>query len=590
MAKKDEKSKAEIYREERKARIAKANKKNAKKGGGKAGSVIKRIVAAVIALAIVGGGLFYVLDNTGVINKMIPAVEVGKEKVSSASYYYYYYLAYQQAVQQQESYSSYGFNYIDTNKAPDEQDYPYPDEDGKTVTWADQLMSQAATRAQTVLATYNEAVKAGVKLDDVEKTQIDETIEQFKTNASEGGYSVNAYLKMMFGFGLKDLKKQLEVEQLASKYQEQLHEDQHEAVTEEALQKELKENANDYGLATIRYYAFKYDTLTQGESESDEAFETRTKKANDSVAKTAEDVFKGIDDEESFIDAINAYEAEQADKKSDEETAEATDAADETAAEEAENSSAEAAEEDNKEDEKEDATTLLENAAYSSISSAVEKDGADWAFDSARKKGDLKFFKGETGAYIVYVASPRSLDSHSVTVRYCLIPYNDEIKAANDSDERTEAKDTATKLYDDWKKSGNATEDTFADLVRENSKDTSTSEDGGLIDVRLNKMVSAFEDWCFDKSRKAGDTGVVEAEEYGYFIIYFVSNNKDDLDWKDTATEKLADAAYDEMFTALLADDGDYAITEHKKAEQRISNDFCKRIKRNMALSNNQSV
>ena len=586
MAKKDEKSKAEIYREERKARIAKANKKNAKKGGGKAGSIVKRIVAVVIAVAIVGGGLFFVLDNTGVINKMIPALEVGKDKVSSATYYYYYYLTYQQALQTQENYSSYGFNYIDANKAPDEQDYPYPGDDGKTVTWADQLMTQAASRAQNVLACYNEAVKAGIKLDDDEKTQIDETIEQFKSNASSGGYSINAYLKMMFGFGLKDLKKQLEVEQLASKYQEQLHEEQHDAIDDAALEKELKDNANEYGLATIRYYAFKYDTLTQGENESDEAFETRTKKSNDSMAKTAEGVFEDITDEDSFIDAVNAYEAEK-NGTNDEDKAEDT-AAEEAKAEEAETAAAEEAEE--KEEEKEDATTLLENSAYSSISSAIEEDGADWAFDSTRKKGDLKLIKGEKGAYIVYVVSPRDLKAHSVTVRYCLIPYNDEFKAANDQDERTEAKDTATKLYDDWKKSGKATEETFADLVRANSKDTSTSEDGGLIDVRLNKMVSAFEDWCFDSKRKTGDCEVIEAEEYGYFIVYFVSNNKDDLDWKDAASEKLAEAAYDEVFKTLIAEDGDYALTEHTKAEKRISDDFCKRIKRNMAVSSSQSM
>lgn len=579
MAKKEEKSKAELYREERKARIAKANKKNARKGGVKTGSVVKRVVAAVVALAIVCGCLFYVLDNTGVINKMITAVEVGENNVNSATFYYYYYLMYQQALSTQENYSSYGFNYIDAEKAPDEQDYPYPDEDGKTTTWADQLITQAASRAQTVLACYNEAVKEGIKLEEDEQTQIDETIEQFKSSASSGGYSVNAYLKMMFGFGLKDLKKQLEIEQIASKYQEKVHEDQHEAVDDAALEKELKDNAKDYGLATIRYYAFKYDTLNQGDSESDEAFEARKTKANDSVAKTAKEIFENITDEDSFIAAVNAYEAEDAENEEEDKAEEATE---ETAA--AETEAAEEAEDAETEEEEEDATTLLKNAAYSSISSAVEADAADWAFDSARKAGDLKFFKGDNGAYIVYVKSPRNLKAHSVTVRYCLIPYNDEMTAANDKDERTEAKDTATKLYDDWKK-GEATEDTFAQLVRDNSKDTSTSEDGGLIDVRLNKMVSAFEDWCFDSKRKAGDCEVIEAEEYGYFIVYFVSDNKDDLDWKDTASEKLADAAYDEAFETLLGDDGEYVLNEHKKAEKRVSDDFCKRIKRNQALS-----
>jgi hypothetical protein len=34
-------------------------------------------------------------------------------------------------------------------------------------------------------------------------------------------------------------------------------------------------------------------------------------------------------------------------------------------------------------------------------------------------------------------------------------------------------------------------------------------------------MVEAFNDWCFDPARKAGDYEVVETE-YGYHLIYFV--------------------------------------------------------------------
>ena len=37
-------------------------------------------------------------------------------------------------------------------------------------------------------------------------------------------------------------------------------------------------------------------------------------------------------------------------------------------------------------------------------------------------------------------------------------------------------------------------------------------------------MVTAFNDWCFDASRKAGDTGVVETN-YGYHVMYFVGTD-----------------------------------------------------------------
>ena len=37
-------------------------------------------------------------------------------------------------------------------------------------------------------------------------------------------------------------------------------------------------------------------------------------------------------------------------------------------------------------------------------------------------------------------------------------------------------------------------------------------------------MVQAFNDWCFDASRKTGDTAIVETE-YGYHVMYFVGNS-----------------------------------------------------------------
>jgi hypothetical protein len=35
-------------------------------------------------------------------------------------------------------------------------------------------------------------------------------------------------------------------------------------------------------------------------------------------------------------------------------------------------------------------------------------------------------------------------------------------------------------------------------------------------------MVEPFENWCFDETRKTGDTGLVKTT-YGYHIMYYVS-------------------------------------------------------------------
>ena len=39
-----------------------------------------------------------------------------------------------------------------------------------------------------------------------------------------------------------------------------------------------------------------------------------------------------------------------------------------------------------------------------------------------------------------------------------------------------------------------------------------------------------FEKWCFDESRKEGDTGVIETE-YGWHVMYYVST--DELTYRD---------------------------------------------------------
>jgi hypothetical protein len=51
-------------------------------------------------------------------------------------------------------------------------------------------------------------------------------------------------------------------------------------------------------------------------------------------------------------------------------------------------------------------------------------------------------------------------------------------------------------------------------------------------------MVNPFSTWCFDSSRKAGDTAIIKSQ-YGYHIMYFVGYN-DDTVWQYNAKTALA--------------------------------------------------
>ena len=72
-------------------------------------------------------------------------------------------------------------------------------------------------------------------------------------------------------------------------------------------------------------------------------------------------------------------------------------------------------------------------------------------------------------------------------------------------------------------------------------------------------MVQAFNDWCFDSSRKAGDTGIVQTQ-YGYHVMYFVGTS--DITYRTSLIQedlRSADVAawQEDLVNALTVTDGD---------------------------------
>ena len=86
----------------------------------------------------------------------------------------------------------------------------------------------------------------------------------------------------------------------------------------------------------------------------------------------------------------------------------------------------------------------------------------------------------------------------------------------------------AQKLLDDFL-ANDPTEEKFAQLAMEHSKDPGSAGNGGLYS-QLTKdygFIKDFENWYVDESRKVGDTGLVkntESSVQGYHIMYFASS------------------------------------------------------------------
>ncbi len=79
----------------------------------------------------------------------------------------------------------------------------------------------------------------------------------------------------------------------------------------------------------------------------------------------------------------------------------------------------------------------------------------------------------------------------------------------------------AQQILDQWQAEG-GTEELFAQMAMEYTEDPGSMSTGGLYtDIYVGQMVAPFEDWCFDESRRYGDTGLVQTT-YGYHVMFFV--------------------------------------------------------------------
>ena len=182
------------------------------------------------------------------------------------------------------------------------------------------------------------------------------------------------------------------------------------------------------------------------------------------------------------------------------------------------------------------ASTVYTNQARTGINSYL----SGWVTAENREPGDVtcieipgtvKDENGEdmetiTAFYVVLFIGKDENLTNLVNVRHILVGFEGEAQEDGTySDEVKEAAKTkAEEILNEWK-SGDANEDSFAALANEKSTDNGSNANGGLYEnVYPGQMVAAFNDWCFDASRKPGDTDIVETN-YGYHVMYFSSTS-----------------------------------------------------------------
>ena len=178
---------------------------------------------------------------------------------------------------------------------------------------------------------------------------------------------------------------------------------------------------------------------------------------------------------------------------------------------------------------------LKENAKRTSLASVTR----EWLFDESRKAGDTTVIEDETNnRYYVLAFEKRYLDeTPTVDVRAVIL--------SNDGDV------SADSVLEEWK-SGAATEDSFAELCKKYTQDTSAVENGGLFEqVTKTGMTEELSNWIFDSSRQAGDTVAITVSDSTY-VLYYIG--QDQPEWKINIKNTLVSDTMSQHMQDITAD------------------------------------
>jgi len=427
---------------------------------------LKTVLGVIVALALVAVIVFFAMVNGGYFESNSTAAIVNGHKLSPAMVNYYYTNAY-------SSMGDYLSVLTDPETPLDEQECMMMTDGG---TWADYFMDTAMSNAASTYAIYDEAIANGHTLSEAGQLEIDNQLAYLEMMGSINGYTnIDSVIAAQFGRGCnaESFTEFLTMNYIAQEYSTKVAESF--TYTQDELDAYYAENPALFDGYNFRMFEVVPEK-TEGENDemviTDEALVAASE-----VAKAMAEEAKG--NEQAFIELALENAAEE-----------------------------------NKSVYEDDDATLREDIVADSMNAAYK----DWLTDEARAEGDTTYVANTNGdAFIVlYYIGAVDHNYQLPNVRHILIGVTDTA----DETAMAEAKEKAEALLAEFQ-AGEATEEAFAALVADNSTDTGSVENGGLYEsIAPMTMVDAFDAWCFEDGRQAGDTGIVETQ-YGYHIMYF---------------------------------------------------------------------
>ena len=486
------------------------------------------VLALILVVAIVFASVQFV-RNSGIREKNTVALTIGETSLTNAQLNYYYVDAVNEFANNYGGYASlFG---LDLTKPLDEQ--VVNEETGDT--WADDFTASAIENAKATYALAAAAKEHGFELSQDSLTSIDNSIAQMELSAMLSGFAnAEDYIKAFYGHGAstESLREYLQINQLAKEFYS--HYAAELSYDEAALRAGEAGKEAEFTHYSYHYYYLNTSKFLTGGTTAEDGTVTYSDEEKAAAVKAAEEAAKGLAAQE--ITSVEDLDAAIA--------ALTVNAGAETAPK----------------------STECLDYSYANVTAAAQ----EWITDASRKAGDLTYVENATtttkedgtedktinGYYVVYFLGAEDNNYPLVNVRHILITPEGGTYDSNtgrttySATEMAGARAKAESLLEQWK-SGEATEESFIALVKDNSTDPGSKDNGGLYeDVYPGQMVTTFNDWCFDEARKPGDTGIVDTD-YGCHIMFYSSDSA--KLYRDLLIENaLRSADTESWYTALL--------------------------------------
>lgn len=382
------------------------------------------------------------------------------------------------------------------------------------ITWKEHFQQYTEDNLARDVALYNEAKENGFTQTDEQLEAVEEQIRTMEGYAATAGYaSAEKYLRDYYGVAcnMDILREQITWISYARDYE--TYRESLFTYTDEEIQAAYNENRHLFDLFDFRYFIVYADEIDESQYEGDEeGLEAAKQFVLDIAHDKAVNYMNSIGSEEDFIRV--------------------------------------AAEEDPEKYSEEDSTFRSYNGDL------LGSTYGEWLRGQEHTAGDMTVADATIGSYVVMYLDRQDNGYNTKNVRSIFL----QDEAVNQEDYENEEDDTAYNeavqaakdacwadaedLLADFNENG-GTEEYFADLAKDNSRDTTTGEGGLVSNVYHGQFSENINDWIFDEARQSGDIEMFRSSnDNGVYIFYFIGDDmpynlylaKDNLYTKDHNT------------------------------------------------------